>query len=503
MHEHAWLLLVFTVSPWQWSVAGAAFACGLVVVGLVTVAYDRRHPGEAQRELARTKIGHGLILAGVGGLALAPLQIGIQSQLRQSERRSQAVSQREARHQELVLQVSMRHDLGGADLRGSDLRGLQLANKSLRRANLRNADLRGANLSSTDFREANLEGAQLDHATATRARFDRARIAGASFRHANLAHARFTGAYDSSLDDDQYEDSTIPQGLFVSAESPSTRRPPVFDDADLAYVGFDRAHLRASFRHADLEHARLRRAWLSGSHFDGAAIQAVDATRVIVEKATFAHAFFAESNFTRADLTGAQLNDTIIVANTKFHRSDLRGADLRRLRLRVLANWHYRGVIIDASALGYQPNAAFWRSRVDRKTKGANLAVGSTRYSTGDEDCADENGTTRFLCGSALEKADRSLPNGPRVDMISSDQGAGSWSVSKPKRRRGSWWVAYPARFTDCGSGTRKKCGTILSDFVGEPDDFEASYSDDFVFLPLSMFTGHSGSLRLYARTVP
>lgn len=135
----------------------------------------------------REKVGLALLAGSLffGGGAFMTLQAEqvsekTSSQEIQAERGFELAAER----RRLIVELGVRRDLTGIDLRGRDLSGAALRNRTLSRA-LLNA----ANMQDTDLTGANLRGALL-----VRTRLAQATLNGADLRGANLSQARLAGA---------------------------------------------------------------------------------------------------------------------------------------------------------------------------------------------------------------------------------------------------------------------------------------------------------------------
>ena len=135
----------------------------------------------------REKVGLALLAGSLffGGGAFMTLQAEqvsekTSSQEIQAERGFELAAER----RQLIVELGVRRDLTGIDLRGRDLSTVALRNRTLTRALLNAANMRNTDLTGANLRGALLVGTKLTDAT----------LNGADLRGANLSQARLPGA---------------------------------------------------------------------------------------------------------------------------------------------------------------------------------------------------------------------------------------------------------------------------------------------------------------------
>ncbi len=156
----------------------------------------------------REKIGLAVLAAslffGLGSfMALQNERVAAQGSLESSQ--AERGFELAAEKRQLILELGLKKDLRGIDLRRRDVSGVSLRRRQfagalldavdLRRSDLRGSNLRAAKLSGARLGFANLRNADLRGATLERARLGRSDIRGADLRGVvGLRTARLTGA---------------------------------------------------------------------------------------------------------------------------------------------------------------------------------------------------------------------------------------------------------------------------------------------------------------------
>ena len=377
----------------------------------------------------REQWGRSLATLAMGGVLFLPAQAWVQLQIKDRDRTAAARSAKQARRDELLLQIGLHHNLRGIDLRGADLRGLYLRDKDLSGADLRSAKLNRANLVGANLSGTDLSRADLSEANAERASFRRAHLTATRFASAHLRKADFSSASDGvragSFGTASLGDLASGEEQFIDSKARVD-----FTDADLTSARLISTDLQAHFRRAILASTDLERANLSGDDFRGAYLANTKARGATFENAKLNGSLLFGVDFSRAVFVGADFTNATVTANSSLRHSDLRGARISRLRFAKSVDWHRKKQLVQALTLGLRPDRTFWAARVDERTKRYKyfLGFGAWRY-TPIRACADRASPsvsfdTYWQCGRRLSKA-YALPRLPRMrfQMIQSERG--------------------------------------------------------------------------------
>jgi uncharacterized protein YjbI with pentapeptide repeats len=178
-------------------------------------------------------------------------------------------------------ELSIRPDLGDANLRLANFSGANLSWADLSRANFREANLSGADLSEADLAVADLRGADLSEADLSGAFLARADLFKARLRKANLRGANL-----------------LPANL---------------GEAKLGWANLNQAKLfksdlrKADLAGADLRLTDLRESDLSGAFLARADLSEADLSEANLSGANLSRATLVETNLIGAVLTGCRI----------------------------------------------------------------------------------------------------------------------------------------------------------------------------------------------------
>jgi uncharacterized protein YjbI with pentapeptide repeats len=300
-----------------------AIALAVVLIVAVRLLVTAENPDDG-----RAQFGRPLLVGAIVGLTFMPAQAAMQAQLRSQDENLQRRVAEDAERRELLLQLTLRRDLPGIDLRAEDLSGTYMYGKNLAGANLQSADLRGANLNYADLRSANLTRTHFDGADLYGARFEGAVLDHTSFSGADLRQARFSGQnWPGEPDVDRSLE--IPDAAF---RADAAAGPP----ADFSKALLD----HATFEQVDLSHASFAGAQLSGAKFTDSILHGADFSRTdpaptflyrtdlcraSYREAVFGFVYYDNVSLRNADLEGAHLGGG-------FYRVDFRGADTTNIQ---------------------------------------------------------------------------------------------------------------------------------------------------------------------------
>lgn len=277
-----------------------AVALTLVLVVAVRLLVTAESPDDS-----RAQFGRPLLVGAIVGLTFMPAQAAIQAELRSQDENLQERVAADAERRELLLQLTLRSELPGIDLRSEDLSGVYMYGKNLSGANLQEVDLRNANLAYVDLRSADLTRARLAGANLTGARFEGAILERTSFVGADLQRAKF-GMHEWTGDPDV--DLLLKESYPEVLQAQLAAGPP---------ADFSKALLQgATFKRVDLSHARFVEAELTGTKFTDAVLQGADFDRATAP--TFLH----RVDLCRASLRGAN------IGYAYYDKVSLRNADL-------------------------------------------------------------------------------------------------------------------------------------------------------------------------------
>lgn len=300
-----------------------AVALTLVLVVAVRLLVTAKSPDDS-----RAQFGRPLLVGAIVGLTFMPAQAAIQAELRSQDENLQERVAADAERRELLLQLTLRRELPGIDLRGEDLSGVYMYRKNLSGANLRGANLRNANLAYVDLRNADLSHARFAGANLTGARFEGATLKRTSFVGADLRRAKFS-MYRWPVDPDI--DLLLEEPRVVFRAEAAAGPPADFSKAVLHYATFEKVDLsHARFVGADLTQAKFTDAILHGADFDRTNqapdfLSRVDLCRASFRGAHVDYGYYDEVSLRNADLEGARMEGD-------FSEVDFRGANTAGLQ---------------------------------------------------------------------------------------------------------------------------------------------------------------------------
>ena len=269
-------------------------------------------------DAARAQFGRPLLVGAIVGLGFTPIQAATQSELRRQSDRRQHIDALETVHRQLLLQITLQHDLPGIDLHGQRLPGAYLVGKNLAGANLRGADLRRANLAHADLRRADLTQTRFDGANLYAARLGRAKLEGTSFVGSDLRHARFDvhnwrggTHWGASIHKEPNEVFRAPKRVWRQGRG---EMPPAnFSNANLAF---------ARILRSDLSFSSFERAKLDRTVFSNVILEGADFTRTTLKNSFFFHLDLCRASFRWARFAGSSFSDV------NLHFADLRAAEI-------------------------------------------------------------------------------------------------------------------------------------------------------------------------------